>query len=246
MKKILVIDDEKPTLKMFRFTLMAYGYEVLTAENGQEGLDVFERERPRIVLTDIKMPGMNGIEVLRRIKQIDPTAEVIVITGHGDMDLAIQALNLDATDFINKPIQRHLLEQALKSAQERCRLADEHVREFEIQETGNAVVITIRGSITAGHESEFQSCYHEALSLNKQKLVLHFLESSAVTGAGIAILTQLFLESQKLEKEVVVAGLSDNLKKVFEIVGLGKLVPVAGSIEEALSWPAVKKTALKS
>jgi anti-anti-sigma factor len=235
MEKILVIDDEKPTLKMFRLTLMAYGYEVLTAENGQEGLEVFERERPRIVLTDIKMPGMNGIEVLRRIKQIDPTAEVIVITGHGDMDLAIQALNLDATDFINKPIQRHILEQALKSAQERCRMAAEHIREFELQATENAALITIRGSITAGHESQFQSCYREALSLNKGRIVLHFLESSAVNGAGIAILTQVFLESRKLGKDVVVAGLSDNLKKVFEIVGLGKLVPVVGSIEEALS-----------
>ena len=235
MEKILVIDDEKPTLKMFRLTLMAYGYEVLTAENGQEGLDVFERERPRIVLTDIKMPGMNGIEVLRRIKQIDPTAEVIVITGHGDMDLAIQALNLDAADFINKPIQRHLLEQALKSAQERCRMAAEHVREFEIQQVENAVVITVRGGITAGHEIKFQSCYREALSLDKSRIVLHFLESSAVNGAGIAILIPLFLESRKLGKDIIVAGLSDNLKKVFEFVGLGKLVPVVSSIEEALS-----------
>jgi anti-anti-sigma factor len=235
MEKILVIDDERPTLKMFRLTLMAYGYEVLTAENGQEGLDVFARERPRIVLTDIKMPGMNGIEVLRRIKQIDPAAEVIVITGHGDMDLAIQALNLDATDFINKPIQRHLLEQALKSAQERCRMAAEHVREFELLETENAALITIRGSITAGHEAKFQSCFYEALSLNKGKIVLHFLESSTVNGAGIAILTQLVLESQKQGKHVVGVGLSDNLKKVFEIVGLGRLVPAAASIAEALS-----------
>lgn len=235
MEKILVIDDEKPTLKMFRLTLMAYGYDVLTAENGQEGLGVFEKERPRIVLTDIKMPGMNGIEVLRRIKQLDPTAEVIVITGHGDMDLAIQALNLDATDFINKPIQRHLLEQVLKSAQERCRMADENIQDFVLQETEKAALITIRGSITAGHESEFQSCYRKALSLNRPRIVLHFLETSAVNGAGIAILTQLVLESRKLKKDVVGVGLSENLKKVFEIVGLGKLVPVAGSIEEAMS-----------
>jgi len=235
MEKILVIDDEKPTLKMFRLTLMAYGYDVLTAENGQEGLDVFERERPRIVLTDIKMPGMNGIEVLRRIKQIDPASEVIVITGHGDMDLAIQALNLDATDFINKPIQRHLLEQALKSAQDRCRMAAEQVQEFEIRQAENAVVITIRGSITAGHETRFQNCYQEALALNKRRIILHFLESAAVNGAGIAILTQLLLESQKQGKDVVGVGLSDNLKKVFDIVGLGKLMPVAGSIEKALT-----------
>ncbi len=234
MEKILVIDDEKPTLKMFRLTLMAYGYDVLTAENGQEGLAVFEQERPRIVLTDIKMPGMNGIEVLRRIKQIDSTVEVIVITGHGDMDLAIQALNLDATDFINKPIQRHLLEQALKNARERSRLVAENIREFELQILDQAAAITIHGSITAGHEQSFQACYREALASDKRRIVLHFMESCAVNGAGIAILTQLLMESQKMGKVVVGVGLSDNLKKVFDIVGLGKLVPIAASLEEAL------------
>ena len=234
MEKILVIDDEKPTLKMFRLTLSAYGYAVLTAENGQEGLAVFEQERPRIVLTDIKMPGMNGIEVLRRIKQIDPAVEVIVITGHGDMDLAIQALNLDATDFINKPIQRHLLEQALKNALERCRIVSENIREFEVKETAHAAMITICGSITAGHEQQFQTCYRQAMALDKRRIVLHFMESSAVNGAGIAILTQLLVESRKMGKDVVGVGLSDNLKKVFDIVGLGKLVPIAGSLAEAL------------
>jgi len=106
MDKILIIDDEKPTLTMFNLTLSAFGYTVITAENGQEGIESFERERPPLVITDIKMPGMDGIEVLRRIKEIDPNTEVIIVTGHGDMDLAIKALNLDATDFINKPIQR--------------------------------------------------------------------------------------------------------------------------------------------
>ena len=159
MEKILVIDDEKPTLMMFRLTLAAYGYEVLTAENGQEGLDVFRRERPDIVLTDIKMPGMSGIDVLKQIKSVDPATEVIVITGHGDMDLAIQALNLDATDFINKPIQRHLLEQAIRRAQERRRLAGEQATEMVLQPTEQAAVIVIQGNITAKTEARFQALF---------------------------------------------------------------------------------------
>ncbi|MFH1083800.1 MAG: response regulator, partial [Pseudomonadota bacterium] len=118
MDKILIIDDEKPTLAMFRLFLGAYGYEVFTAENGEEGLEVFERERPPIVVTDIKMPGMDGFEVLRRIKEIEPSTEVIIITGHGDMDLAVKALDFNATDFINKPIQRSSLDAALKRAKE--------------------------------------------------------------------------------------------------------------------------------
>lgn len=235
MEKILVIDDEKPTLMMFRLTLVAYGYEVLTAENGQEGVDVFNRERPGIVLTDIKMPGMNGIEVLKQVKAIDPSTEVIVITGHGDMDLAIQALNLDATDFINKPIQRHLLEQAIKRAQERRRLAGEQTWEMVLQPTEQAAVIVIQGNVTAKAEARFQALFREALALNKPRIVLHFLESAAINGAGIAILTQLLLESQKQGRHVVVAELSENLRKVFEIVGLSKIVPVVDSLEKALA-----------
>jgi anti-anti-sigma factor len=235
MEKILVIDDEKPTLMMFRLMLAAYGYDVLTAENGQEGLEVFIRERPSIVLTDIKMPGMNGIEVLKQIKAIDPSTEVIVITGHGDMDLAIQALNLDATDFINKPIQRHLLEQAIRRAEERRRLAGEQATEMVLQPAEHAAVIAIQGNITAKAEARFQALYQEALALNKPRIVLHFLENAAINGAGIAILTQLLLESQKQGRHVVVAELSENLRKVFEIVGLSKIVPVVDSLEKALA-----------
>ncbi len=235
MEKILVIDDEKPTLMMFRLTISAYGYEVLTAENGQEGLELFGRERPSIVLTDIKMPGMNGIEVLKQVKAIDPTTEVIVITGHGDMDLAIQALNLDATDFINKPIQRHLLEAAIRRAQDRRRLTGEQAAELVLQTTEHAAVIVIQGNITAAAEARLQALYREAAALDKSRIVLHFLESAAVNGAGIAVLTQLLLESQKQGRHVVVAELSENLRKVFEIVGLSKIAPMVDSLEKALA-----------
>jgi YesN/AraC family two-component response regulator len=122
MEKILVIDDEKPTLSMFGLFLGAYGYEVFTAENGSEGIELFIKERPPIVLTDIKMPGMDGLTVLKEIKKIDPKTQVIVITGHGDMELAKQALDSDAVGFINKPIKKEALDEALNKARERLNL----------------------------------------------------------------------------------------------------------------------------
>ena len=118
MQKILIIDDEKPTLAMFQLFLEAYGFEVLTAENGEEGIRVFEKEKPCIVFTDIKMPGMDGFEVLKRIKTLAPDAVVIVVTGHGDKELTQKALDLNATDFINKPVQREALDAALTRAEE--------------------------------------------------------------------------------------------------------------------------------
>lgn len=116
METVLIIDDEKPTLSMFNLLLSAYGYKVLTAENGEAGIKLFHQESPSIVFTDIKMPGIDGLAVLKRLKQIDPTVPIIVMTGHGDQDLTRQAMELKATAFIHKPIQRAALEEALRRA----------------------------------------------------------------------------------------------------------------------------------
>jgi anti-anti-sigma factor len=234
MHKILIIDDEKPTLAMFRLFLGAYGFEVLTAENGEEGLAVFQREKPPIVLTDIKMPGMDGIEVLGRIKELDPHTEVIVITGHGDMDLAIKALNLDATDFINKPIRKQDLDNALNRAGERIRLARSKVEEVAVTSQGDKGIIDIQGNVTSRSEPYLQKAFEQASSY-KGGLLLRFSDNASINGAGIAILTQLLLDTRKREIPLAISGLSDNFRKVFDIVGITKLAPVFASQEEALS-----------
>jgi YesN/AraC family two-component response regulator len=92
---------------------------VLLADNEASGLEIFERERPGIVLTDIKMPGKDGLSILKRIKELRPETEVIVITGHGDKDLAQRAFELEASDFLNKPLDTTALNAALKKAEER-------------------------------------------------------------------------------------------------------------------------------
>jgi len=113
MKKILVIDDEKPTLSMFGLFLGAMDFDVATAENGATGIELFKKERPDIVLTDIKMPGMDGLEVLKKLKEIDPSVPVVVVTGHGDTALEQEALSLNAAGFIHKPIEREEIESVL-------------------------------------------------------------------------------------------------------------------------------------
>jgi two-component system, NtrC family, sensor kinase len=119
MSKLLIIDDEEGIRKVLSLSLASDGYDVFTASGGEEGIDIFKNESPSIILTDIKMPGMDGIETLKRIKELNSDAEVIMITGHGDMDLAIEALKLDASDFLNKPIKDEALSVALKRATER-------------------------------------------------------------------------------------------------------------------------------
>ena len=118
-KSILLVDDEEGIRKVLSIALSDMGYHVITAQNGKEALRRFKAEKPPIVLTDIKMPEMDGIELLRRLKQMSADTEVIMITGHGDLELAIKSVKYEATDFVTKPINDEILEIALNRAQER-------------------------------------------------------------------------------------------------------------------------------
>ena len=122
MLKILIIDDEEGIRKLLSISLKSEGYDVITAEDGKSGIDFFEKENPSIILTDFQMPGMNGIDVLRRVKQINPDVEVIILTAYGDMDLAVKSLQLEASDFITKPINEHALSKAIGHAEAKLKI----------------------------------------------------------------------------------------------------------------------------
>jgi len=233
--KILVIDDEKPTLSMFQLFLSAYGYEVLTAESGEEGLEIFEKENPPIVLTDIKMPGMDGLAVLKAIKQKNSLTEVIVITGHGDMDIALEALNLNATDFINKPINKDALDVALKRAEERLRLARSEDEDISVKKQNNTVIMVVKGNITSRSEPFLVEAFEKAKQLDPKKLLLSFDENTSINGAGIAVLIQILSECKKKDLHVVISGLSENFRKVFDMVGITRMAEIYDTEEDALA-----------
>lgn len=117
--QVVLIDDEADIREVTAITLQDAGYRVATAADGQAGLTLFAEYAPQIVITDIRMPRMDGLAVLESIKQSNQDTEVIVVTAFGEMDLAIRALQLDASDFITKPINDESLHLALKRARER-------------------------------------------------------------------------------------------------------------------------------
>ena len=116
---ILLVDDESDIREVLSLPLYDLGYRVREAETGDQALEIFREVQPAIVLTDIKMPGMDGIELLQKIKQENPETEVIMITGHGDMELAVRSLKNEATDFITKPINVDALEIAVQRAKDK-------------------------------------------------------------------------------------------------------------------------------
>jgi FixJ family two-component response regulator len=121
--KILLVDDEEGIRKVLKITLESLGYEVSLAPDGEAGLKSAIEKKPDIIITDIKMPGIDGIELLKRIKGFNPETEVIMITGHGDMDLAVKSLKHEAADFITKPIDINDLESAINKAQDRISIS---------------------------------------------------------------------------------------------------------------------------
>ncbi|HUL29836.1 MAG TPA: sigma-54 dependent transcriptional regulator [Thermodesulfobacteriota bacterium] len=123
--KILVIDDEPILRDSLEVALKTSGYEVLTARTGEEGLEQFRTENPDLILLDHWLPGINGDEVLRRIKEGDAEIPVIVMTAQGSIDLAVNSMKMGALDFLVKPFELDQVEDVIKKGLERVRLKKE-------------------------------------------------------------------------------------------------------------------------
>ena len=126
---VLLVDDEEGIRTVLSVAITDAGYTVVTAENGAQALDILESSSIPLIVTDIKMPGMDGLELLQRIKRDWPDSEVIMITGHGDVASAIKSLRLGAADFITKPFYDDALEVSLFRALEKINIR-EQLREY--------------------------------------------------------------------------------------------------------------------
>ncbi len=272
--KILVIDDEKPTLSMFKLLLNAYGYEVFVAKNGEDGLLLFKQEAPEIVFTDLKMPGMDGLDVLREInqacnheqigspdtsngKRIRPTdsehvhvemgnrknsdtvkqpnetphvlsaPQVIIITGHGDMDRALDALDLDASDFINKPVEKKALDAALKRAELRIEAqknggSDGVMPLITNARTQSILTIDVAGRLTATPyvQQQLTDCQNPENLTGINTLTLHFDQSFSIDRQGLFILMNFMAPIRQQGIHITMKGLSYNYIQLFKMAGL--------------------------
>ncbi|MDM8538419.1 sigma-54 dependent transcriptional regulator [Desulfobacterales bacterium HSG17] len=103
--KILAIDDEKNILRLIQNEFSEEGFEVTTAESGEQGLEIAENYKFDLVFLDLKLPGINGIETLKKLKRKSSSTEVIMITGHGEVKSAVESIKLGARDYITKPFK---------------------------------------------------------------------------------------------------------------------------------------------
>jgi len=125
--KVLVVDDEAIVRESLHDWLSDAGYLVLTAENGHQALEIIEKEKPSIAISDLVMPGMDGIELLKRAKEISPGIEVIIITAYGSIPTAIAAMKEGAYDYIEKPFRPEKAELLVEKLVEHQRLLEENI-----------------------------------------------------------------------------------------------------------------------
>jgi len=125
--KLLVVDDEAIVRESLRDWLSDVGHQVFTAENGPQALEIIEKEKPGIVIADLVMPGMDGIELMKRAKEISPDIEVIIITAYGSIPTAITAMREGAYDYIEKPFCPERVELLIEKLVEHQELIEENL-----------------------------------------------------------------------------------------------------------------------
>jgi two-component system response regulator PilR (NtrC family) len=126
--KVLVVDDEESIREFFEIMLKREGYEVWTASNGKEALERLKKGRADLILSDIQMPEMSGLELLSKVKEQDPEALMIMITAFGSTETAVEAMKLGAYDYVQKPFKIDEVKIILRQALERKQLQSENVQ----------------------------------------------------------------------------------------------------------------------
>jgi two-component system nitrogen regulation response regulator NtrX len=185
-ERVLIVDDEKNIVTSLQEILNDEGYDIVTAEDGLDALEIIQSEPPDLVLLDIWIPGMDGIEVLQAIKTYHPQIEVLVMSGHGTIDTAVKATKLGAYDFIEKPFSLDQLvmsvEKALKQRKDpingnsnndatrhelpHCFEMMVEVKKAVTQASKTNVPILIHGEIGTGKEYIAQAIHHKSKKSN--------------------------------------------------------------------------------
>jgi DNA-binding NtrC family response regulator len=130
---VLVVDDEEEFRDLTVKRLIKRGLKAQGAESGKQALEMLEHSHTDVVLLDVKMPGMDGIETLRHIRNLKPLVEVVLLTGHASVDSGIEGMKLGAFDYLMKPIELDPLLEKLADAYEKKRLHQEKIEQAQLK-----------------------------------------------------------------------------------------------------------------
>lgn len=153
MKKALIVDDDRAIRRTLELHLMDEGFEVLTAGDGQEGVDIALAERVDMVLLDLRLPKLDGFEVLKQIKRHKPALPVVMITAYDDMHTAIEAIRLGAIDHLGKPLDLDQLDEVITKISEMANLSEKGISFCETSEC------TYQPNVIVGRSKAMKAVY---------------------------------------------------------------------------------------
>ena len=143
--KILIIDDDESLRRVLEYNLAQEGYAVLTAASGEQGLDHLRKEGADLVVTDVRMAGMDGLRVMEEVRKLDPSIQVIILTAFGTIEMAVEAMKAGAFHYISKPFNRDELKLTIRKALELKALEkameDEKIEAEEIAEIADNLTL---------------------------------------------------------------------------------------------------------
>ncbi len=250
--KILVIDDEKQVLDLICSLLKKQGFDVYQATSGEQGMELFEREKPTIILTDINIPDISGIEILKLVKKDSPTTQVIVFSDMGTTDDVIKALRLGASDYIMKPFNIGLLIHNVTRCIERHELIMERIGrqktlEKIVRERTSALTASfyetvkalgllteMRDPYTAGHQDRvalLAMAIGRKLGLTKEELKIIHVAGLLHDIGKVAVPVELLAKPSKL------TAIEDQLIKIHPQAGFDiiKDIPFVESLGKDVS-----------
>ena len=170
--KILIVDDEPDTLEIIQALLLVEGYDVTLASTGEEGVQKAQKEKPEVILMDINLPGIDGNEALRRVRQNNPLQCVIMLTAFATVDNAIQALKEGATDFVKKPFENEHLIHIVNQALEKSRTL---IEKQKLEEEVRRLSITDDLTDLYNYRHFFKTLESEIIRMKRQKTSLSLL-----------------------------------------------------------------------
>jgi len=232
MIKLLLVDDEKGLCEYLKDFFSPRGYNVLVSPNGQDAIEVVKKEKPELVLLDINMPGMDGLEVLRRVKKMSPQTKVIMVTISDDADTRQKAQNLGADEFIKKPFTTDYLEDVVILKVNELTKSKEPAK-ILIVDDEEGIRESLKKFLTSRFECETYEAANgqQALDLirsNKFDLILLDIKMPGISGMDVikekkklgykpSIWVITRFDSQEVAQKVIDQGADDYIPKPFSL-----------------------------